>query len=213
MDIACSVCKSRYRISDDKIASSPSLTFSCPNCKNKINIDVKGMEESKISSSRDENVYYDAAEKPFDFIRQGEKTALICIGDITLKKMATETLHGMGYHITDSENSRDALRSMWYHTYPLVITDEFFDTENPEQNRVLSYLEGLNMGIRRKMVVALISRTHRTKDHMTAFQKSVNLIINIKHMNELERLLAATIDEHKAFYRVFDEYYKKEISY
>jgi predicted Zn finger-like uncharacterized protein len=212
MEITCPSCKSKYRIPDEKIADSANSSFSCPKCKKKVRIDTKEAASGR-KDSKEEAEDYDASEKSFDFVNTGEKTALICISDIALKKTAIETLHVMGYHITDSENGRDALRSMWYHVYHLVILDEFFDTDNPDQNRVLAYLEGLNMTVRRKMVVALISRTYRTMDQMTAFQKSVNVIFNIKHMKELERQLTVTINEHRSFYRVFNEYYKKEISF
>lgn len=213
MEITCPSCKSKYRIPDKKIANSENFSFSCPNCKKKVLIDTTETAVSGRKDPKEEAEDYDASEKPFDFVHTGEKTALICISDIALKKTAIETLHGMGYHITDSENGRDALRSMWYHVYHLVILDEFFDTDNPDQNRVLAYVEGLSMSVRRKMVVALISRTYRTMDQMTAFQKSVNVIFNIKHLKELERLLTVTINEHKSFYRVFNEHYKKEISF
>jgi hypothetical protein len=42
-------------------------------------------------------------------------------------------------------------------------------------------------------------------DNMAAFNKSVNLIINLKNINEIEKILRRGLADNKAFYRVFKE--------
>ncbi len=79
---------------------------------------------------------------------------------------------------------------MRYHVYDVVAVDESFDTDNPEANGVLIYLERLGMAIRRNMFVTMISSRHRTMDNMTAFLKSVNLIINSKNIEDTGKILS-----------------------
>ena len=82
-----------------------------------------------------------------------------------------------------------ALKTMRYHSYDLIVVNEFFDTKNPDANGVLIYLERLNMSVRRNIYVALISSRFRTMDNMTAFQKSVNMIVNIDNIADFDKIL------------------------
>jgi len=50
---------------------------------------------------------------------------------------------------------------------------------------VLAYLETLNISIRRQMFVILLSNTYRTMDNMQAFNKSVNVILNLKNIDDV----------------------------
>jgi hypothetical protein len=89
------------------------------------------------------------------------------------------------------------------------VVDENFDTDNPEANGVLIYMERLGMATRRNMFVAMISSRHRTMDNMTAFLKSVNLIINSKNIEDTGKILSRGLTEYMAFYRVFRDKLKE----
>jgi hypothetical protein len=89
------------------------------------------------------------------------------------------------------------------------VVDEEFDTDNPETNGVLIYLERLGMAVRRNMFVAMISGRHRTMDNMTAFLKSVNLIVNTKNMGDFGKIMSRGLTDYLSFYRVFREKLKE----
>jgi hypothetical protein len=72
-------------------------------------------------------------------------------------------------------------------------------------NSVLNYLDRLNMSIRRNIFLTLITNRFRTMDNMAAFNKSVNLIVNLKNINEIEKILRRGVADNKALYRVFKE--------
>ena len=61
------------------------------------------------------------------------------------------------------------------------------------------------MSVRRKIFVALISDRFRTMDNMTALNKSVNLIINTKDINQFEKILSKEITARNTFYRIYNE--------
>jgi len=61
------------------------------------------------------------------------------------------------------------------------------------------------MSIRRNIFVTLITNRFRTMDNMAAFNKSVNLIINLKNINEIEKILRRGVADNEVFYRVFKE--------
>jgi len=111
----------------------------------------------------------------------------------------------MGYHTTAPQTYKDTLKQMRFHVFDMVVLNESFGTRDPDMNSVLKYLDRLNMSIRRNIFLALITTRFRTMDNMTAFNKSVNLIINLKNINEIEKILRRGLADNKAFYRVFKE--------
>jgi CheY-like chemotaxis protein len=148
---------------------------------------------------------YDASEKPFDFVEEEGKTALICETNAAALKTIVNALNLMEYHITVSESGRDALKKMRYHLYDLIIVNEMFNCDGPDSNMVLLYLERLNMSVRRNIFVAMISRGFRTMDQMMAFRYSVNIIINEKNIDDFGKIARRGLTEYELFYRVYND--------
>jgi CheY-like chemotaxis protein len=163
------------------------------------------MEEDKSLLNQVDSASYDAADKPFDFVEAEGETALVCEPDPSVRDKIGDGLKKLGYMITEAASARDALKKMRFHTYDVVVLDERFDAENPDQNDVLQYLEGLPMGTRRNMFVALVTERFRSMDNMAAFNKSVNLVINTKNIDDVETILKRGVSENAAFYRIFKE--------
>ncbi len=201
MDIICNNCQSKFKISDEKIPAGKRTTVACPKCKGYITLKPqKGSAGGRATRS---NNSYDATEKPFDFIEEEGLTALVCESNPMVRKTIIQALDLLEYQITEAESTRDALKRMRYHNYDLFVVNEHFDTDNPESNGILLYLERLSMNVRRFMFVALISSRFRTMDNMLALNKSVNLIINIKNIDDIGKILSRGITDNEYFYRIF----------
>lgn len=205
MNIICGNCQSKFKIPDEKIPAGRRTTVPCPKCKGKISIGEKiGAATHRVSVvDTNSNAAYDASEKPFDFIEEEGLTALVCESNPLVQTTITEALKLMEYQITKAESARDALKRMRYHNYDLFVVNESFDTDNPESNGILLYLERLGMIVRRNMFIALVSNRFRTMDNMMALNKSVNLIINIKNVEDIGKILSRGITDNEFFYRVF----------
>jgi len=170
------------------------------------------MEEGKKSIvSEVASAGYDAAEKPFDFIGTDSNTALICEPNPAIKEKIAKTLIDMGYHITEPASGRDALKSMRFHVYDLIVLNEVFDAADNTQdgNEVLNYLQNLAASTRRNIFIALITDKYRTMDNMMAFNRSVNLIINTKNIDDFAVIIKRGLEDNKAFYSVFKDTLKK----
>ena len=205
MDIICNNCQSKFRIPDEKIPAGRISTVPCPKCNNRISLNG-GQRSSKSDAAYEEIISstgYDAADKPFDFIEEEGLTALLCEQNPLVRKTIIEALNLMEYQITVSESARDALKRMRYHVYDLIVVNESFDTDSPESNGVLIYIERLGMSVRRNIFVAMVSNRYRTMDNMMAFQNSVNLIINIKNVEDIGKILSRGITDNELFYRIF----------
>ncbi len=213
MNISCDSCRSKFRVPDEKIHPQKGASFKCPKCKNKIFVSPPETQpepdQSLDDASQAANEFgvdtFETDEKPFDFVEEEGKTALVCEQNPALKKSIVEVLHLMEYHITEPENQREALKQMRYHDFNLIVINEAFDTRNPDANGVLIYLERLHMVTRRNMIVCLVTSRYRTKDDMMAFQKSVNMIVNTEDLKNLDRVLRSGIADYEFSYRVFKE--------
>lgn len=213
MDIICQNCESKFRIADDKLPAGKTAAIKCPRCASRISITAPAKEAESAEPSLDdlfdfaeeENDGYDAAEKPFDFIEEEGQTALLCEPDAVVREKIKPTLDLLEYHITEAPNSREALKKMRYHTYDLILLNEYFDTRDPDANSVLIYLERMAMETRRNIFVALLTTRFRTMDHMIAFQKSVNMIINQRNIDDFDKILQRGMADSGLFYKVFKE--------
>lgn len=221
MNISCERCKSQFRIPDEKLSSTKAASFLCPKCKNRISVgplkkkDQNGpakpakeilFDEIDAETELDE---YDASERPFDFIEEEGKTALICETDEKILQKVTNVLTLMEYNITIVKTDRGALKKMRYHNYDLILVNENFNTTDPDFNKVLIYLERQKMDLRRNVFVAMISHRFRTMDHMMALNKSVNIIINIKNIDDIGKILSRGITDADLFFRLFKEQLKE----
>ena len=205
MEIICNNCQSKFKVPDEKIPANRRATIACPKCKGKISLGPEkgspGGGTSVVSANSSNG--YDAAEKPFDFIEEEGLTALVCESNPLVRKTITNALDVLDYQITEAESTRDALKRMRYHNYDLFVINENFDTDNPESNGILLYLERLSMLVRRNMFIALISDRFRTMDNMMALNKSANLIINTKNIDDIGKILSRGITDNEYFYRIF----------
>ena len=220
MNISCENCRSKFKIPDEKVPKEQMFSLTCPQCNTKVVVNArsntpslsdtdsesldkpKPEKEKTILDEVDADIY-DASDKPFDFVEEGVKTALLCESDAALQTKIKTGLHNMDYHITAPQLPKDALKQMRFHVFDMVVLNERFGTQNPDMNSVLKYLDRLNMSTRRNIFVTLITDRYRTMDNMSAFNKSVNLIVNLKNIDEIEKILRRGIADYEAFYRVY----------
>ena len=221
MNVSCERCKSQFRIPDEKLSSTKAAFFLCPKCKNRISVGpLKKKNENSPDKPGKEIVFdeideetefdeYDASERPFDFIEEEGKTALICETDEKILLKAKNVLKLMEYNLTIVKTDREALKKMRYHNYDLILVNENFNTPDPDFNKVLIYLERQKMDVRRNIFVAMISQRFRTMDHMMALNKSVNIVINIKNIDDIGRILSRGITDSDLFFRLYKELLKE----
>ena len=167
------------------------------------------MEEQKALLNEVAAEGYDAADRPFDFVEEGGATVLVCEPDPAVREKISGSLKELGYQITVSVSAKDALKAMRFHVFDVVVLNELFDTANPETNDLLHYLENLNMTTRRRIFVALISEKYRTMDNMAAFNRSVNIVINLKSIGDAGKIVKQGVADNRAFYHVFQETLQK----
>ena len=213
MDIACTHCQAKFKVPDEKLPQGQVLSIGCPKCKSKISIDTRSKTSQAPPKPSAEKTLidevssgtYDASEKPFDFVEEGTKTALVCEPDAAIRNKIETILKQNEFHTTEPTAAMEALKQMRFHVFDVIVINELFDTQEPQDNHVLHYLDNLTMGVRRNIFVILLTQTHRTNDNMVAFHKSVNLVVNLKNLDQFEKIFTRGLADYGAFYRVFKE--------
>jgi len=204
MDIICKKCQSKFAIPDEKIPDGKVISTPCPKCKNILYIDSAQKQEAPYSKE-----FYtdtsDNAENAFDFIEEEGNTALVCEQNPDIRKKVIAALDIMEYHITVAENGRDALKKMRYHVYDLIVINETFNSDSPDSNMVILYLERLPMSIRRNTFVIMISARFHTMDRILAFRYSVHIILNSKNIDDFGKIISRGLTDNELFYQVFNE--------
>jgi predicted Zn finger-like uncharacterized protein len=214
MEIVCQSCQGKFKIAEGKLPAGKTASVKCPRCKSTIRITTKEEAPADADAAFDDlfdfdedegGEGYDAAEKPFDFIEEEGKTALVCESDAVVREKIRPSLEIMEYHITEVPNSREALKKMRYHNYDLIVVNEYFDSRDPDANPLLIYLERMGMDLRRHIYVTMLTNRYRTMDHMMAFQKSVNMVLNVRNIDDFDKIIQRGIADFGLFYKVYKE--------
>ena len=218
MEIICDSCQTKLNIPDEKIPQGKTASFSCPKCKGKITItpgeenepDAVGDASGDLGDLGFEEESFgeddaSAANKPFQFIEEEGEIALVCEADPVIRKRVNDILALMEYHVTTVTDAREALRKIRYQNFNVIVVNELFGTDNPDENGILIFLERLPMDTRRNMFVAMLTDRYRTMDYMMAFNKSVNLIINKENAGEIDKILSKGLTDFDMFYRIYKE--------
>ncbi|MCP4672365.1 MAG: hypothetical protein GY857_13800 [Desulfobacula sp.] len=188
MNVTCDHCKTKLTIPDSKIPQDRDSIFKCPKCKEKI----------KIAAAKPE-------DQNFDFFFEGQLNtpALVCIGDNDLQKMVYFDIHNIGFNVNTVATSKEALKKLEYHIFPLIILDETFD-QNKGVKRILDKLNAIDMSLRRKICLVFISKQLNTNDDMSALHASVNSVINVDDVPHLIEFLHRALTDHKNFYTIYN---------
>lgn len=216
MEILCKHCQSRFKIAREKLPSRDLVCIKCPKCNSSIEIHTPPQARAAAPAKAVETMInevasaaYDPSEKPFDYVEAGVQTALVCEHDPGVKQNIRAALERMNYHVVEAASTRNALKYMRFHVYNLVVLNETFEAADSESNHALQYLAQLPMNIRRNIFVVLVGNRFSTMDNMMAFNKSVNLVVNLQNVDDIENILKGALAEHEESYLLFKESLKK----
>ncbi len=194
MNVTCHYCNTKLNIPDHKIPKDKNTAVTCPQCKEKIPI-----HPQKITRQVDEDKK-SAPRVSFE----DRRNALVCVGDDVAQKKVHNALKFMGFDIQSVKTADAALSKMEYRIYHMVILDETFD-QNLGMSRVIKKMNIMDMYLRRRICLVLLSNRFQTNDNMATLHSSVNNILNVRDITHVESFLTRVILDHKNLYTVFNE--------
>mgnify|MGYP006285824443 FL=1 len=194
MNVTCDHCMTRLNIPADKLPKDRPASFRCPKCKEKVTVKP---EENESAPQPD--VAQPAAPARLESER---RKALLCVNEKTLVESFQNTLERDEYLSRAAEDAASALKLMEYKMFELLIIDESFDGGRGAK-KMMQYINRLDMSVRRRICVLLLSRKLDTANSMAALHMSVNYIINYNDLDNFENILFTALQEHRDLYSVF----------
>lgn len=198
MNIICDHCQTKLNIPDEKLPKDKNTTVNCPKCKGKLTIPAQS--GSPIGLDDDTG--------PSFLSFEDRMNALACIGDAPVQRQVWYTLKSMGFDVSSEDSTVSALDKLEYHIFHLLVIDETFDQKRGLP-QLLKKLNMMDMSIRRRMALVLVSGRFKTNDYMAALHTSVNNILNTDDITHVEPFLKKVISDHRALYMVYNESLKQ----
>ncbi|MBF0607873.1 MAG: hypothetical protein HQL61_10040 [Magnetococcales bacterium] len=138
-----------------------------------------------------------------EYHEDGLKNSLICDERPDNQKRMAPALRELNYNIRVAKDIDDVYECLKYQRFDVIILNDSFGGGSSENNEVLDYIQTMPIAERRLIFVALVGNAYKSLDNMTAFAKSVNVVINDTDLANLKAMLKRAIADNDNFYRVF----------
>lgn len=144
----------------------------------------------------------------FDFVSASDKPALIAFSTPEWLQEAKTALQELGYKVHTAATHSDFLMRFSQAPYQVVLLEELFGANTPEENLTLQALKNLPVNQRRHATILLIGNSFQTFTPMEAFQHSVHAVINSSEMFLLKQLVEKAVADNQLFLQSFRDVQK-----
>jgi hypothetical protein len=141
----------------------------------------------------------------FDFVGSEDKPALIAFSTPEWLETAKVTLQELGYKVHTAATHSDFLMRFSQARYHVVLVEELFGANTPEENVTLKALQDMPVGQRRHAAVLLIGNAFQTFAPMEAFKNSVHAVINSSELFLLKQLVEKAVADNNLFLHSYRE--------
>ncbi|MBF0539172.1 MAG: response regulator [Nitrospirae bacterium] len=138
-----------------------------------------------------------------EYHEDGLKNSLICDDHPDNQRLIAASLRQLNYNVQVAKDIDDVYDALKYQRFDIIVLNEEFAGGNSENNEVLDFLQTMPIAERRLIFVALVGNAYKSLDNMTAFAKSVNVVLNDKDFANINTMLKRAITDNDNFYRVF----------
>jgi spore germination protein YaaH len=141
----------------------------------------------------------------FDFVSNEDKPALIAFSTPDWLQEARTALQELGYKVHTAATHSDFLMRFSQIHYQVVLLEELFGANTPEENLTLQALKTMPVNQRRHATIVLIGNSFQTFTPMEAFQQSVHAVINSSEMFLLKQLVEKAVADNELFLKSYRE--------
>ena len=141
----------------------------------------------------------------FDFVSNEDKPALIAFSTPEWLQEAKAALQELGYKVHTAATHSDFLMRFSQAHYRVVILEELFGANTPDENLTLRALQQMPVNQRRHATVLLIGNSFQTFTPMEAFQQSVHAVINSSELFLLKQLVEKAVADNEQFLKSYRE--------
>jgi hypothetical protein len=139
----------------------------------------------------------------FEFVSDQDRPALLAFSTPEWLEEAKTVLQELGYKVHTAATHSDFLVRFTQVRYQVVIVEELFGANIPEENLTLKSIQQMPMGQRRHATVLLIGNSFQTFAPMEAFKNSVHAVINSSEIFLMKQLVEKAVADNNAFLHSF----------
>jgi PleD family two-component response regulator len=141
----------------------------------------------------------------FDFVSNEDKPALIAFSSPEWLSEAKTALQELGYKVHTAATHSDFLMRFSQVHYQVVILEELFGANTPDENLTLKAVQVMPVNQRRHSTILLIGNSFQTFVPMEAFKNSVHAVINSSEMFLLKQLIEKAVADNQLFLQSYRE--------
>ena len=139
------------------------------------------------------------------FVTAGDKPALIAFSTPEWLDTTKAALNELGYKVHTAATHSDFLIRFSQARYQVVVVEELFGANTPDENLTLKALQNMPVSQRRHATVLLIGNSFQTFTPMEAFTNSVHAVINSSELFLLKQLVEKAVADNDHFLHSFRE--------
>jgi len=140
-----------------------------------------------------------------EFLTAAHKPALLGLSTPELQETAKTALDQLGFKVHTAVNHGEFLHKFAQVPYQVVILEELFSANSPEENESLAVIQRMQMNQRRHAVFVLFGFNLATFNPMQAYQQGVHAVVNPSEMFLLIQLIQKAIADNDMFLHTFRE--------
>ncbi len=141
----------------------------------------------------------------FDFVSSGDMPALVAFSTPEWLDSAKSALNELGYKVHTAATHSDFLLRFGQTHYQLVLMEELFGANTPDENLALKTLQNMPVNQRRHATILLIGNAFQTFTPMEAFKNSVHAVINSSELFLLKQLVEKAVADNNTFLHSYRE--------
>ena len=140
-----------------------------------------------------------------EFLTASDKPALLGLSTPELQDTAKTALDQLGFKVHTAVNHGEFLHKFAQVPYQIVILEELFSSNSPEENESLAVIQRMPMNLRRHAVFVLFGFSMATFNPMQAYQQGVHAVVNPSEMFLLIQLIQKALADNDMFLHTFRE--------
>ncbi len=141
----------------------------------------------------------------FDFVSNADKPALIAFSTPEWLEEVKNALQELGYKVHTAATHSDFLIRFSQAQYQVVVLEELFAANTPDENLTLKALQNMPINQRRHATVLLVGNSFQTFTPMEAFKQSVHAVINSSELFLMKQLVEKAVADNNTFLHNFRE--------
>ena len=141
----------------------------------------------------------------FDFVSNADKPALIAFSTPEWLEEVKNALQELGYKVHTAATHSDFLIRFSQAQYQVVVLEELFAANTPDENLTLKALHNMPINQRRHATVLLVGNSFQTFTPMEAFKQSVHAVINSSELFLMKQLVEKAVADNNTFLHNFRE--------